>query len=121
MFAGARGTRLTYSRGAGWFDNLKGEEFRSLYQARPRQSVQRAPRARAPWSSRATSDPARRAALTRRALQSGFMRVLRGRDRAGRRVSILLPARFPDAVDANTLMRCAQLRHGSAPRLRHAS
>jgi hypothetical protein len=47
------------------------------------------------------------------------MRVLRGRDRVGRRVSILLPSRFPDAVDANTLMRCAQLRHGSAARLQH--
>ena len=33
------------------------------------------------------------------------MRVLRGRDRVGRRVSLLLPARFPERLDANTLMR----------------
>ena len=33
------------------------------------------------------------------------MRVLRGRDRVGRRVSLLLPMRFPEKLDANLLMR----------------
>ena len=37
---------------------------------------------------------------------SGFMRVLRGCDHAGRRVSLLLPMRFPEkGLDANTMMR----------------
>ena len=122
VFAGAPNRQLTPPRGAGWFDNLRGEEFRALYQARARRA-RNAQRGHARFGPRALL--ACRAlcganvACFRRPLQSGFMRVLRGRDRVGRRVSILLPARFPSTVDANLLMRCAPLRHVTAPRRWH--
>ncbi len=53
-----------------WFSDLKGTEFRQLY-------------------------------------QSGFMRILRGRDRGGRRVSILLPMRMPgpEVMSPDVMMR----------------
>ena len=49
VFAGARDARLTYLRRAGWFEDLKGEEFRSLYQARTLQARNARAVARAPW------------------------------------------------------------------------
>jgi hypothetical protein len=84
-----------------WCTNLKAEEFREMYQARgvrwPQRGRQRAQRI---WADRA----ALVLALPHCA-QSGFMRILRGRDRVGRRVSILLPMRFPE-VRASILSAC---------------
>ena len=75
---------------AEWFKDLRGEEFREFYKARG-PCFQQCPR-------RAASHALRTHLLTRQATatQSGFQRLLRGRDRVGRRVTLLLPMRFPE-------------------------